>query len=815
MPSLKTCLTCVHQTQTRTGTPAEEHCESRPGSLRPSSKQSGSLPVPHQIVLCVVMDSAASRKLQEERRQADIRKQIAALQAQLNDPSSAGTSAALSGFESPKRKRNNGTLLAPATPSPKKRKIISESTAGDKSGIPKAAVRPTDTRPASEARRSSAVSSSAAKPSVVTDHPRPSPQLSNVLSKLSQLGGRSQKPAHPEITDRSSSFTEKSIPKDVKEALTPGDAPSRDDRLALIEDLEPGPVDHKPPFDDPLFEKLEPYSGIHLSSRAISHEDVQEYLTGRFYLSPSRLYSVIRLLPNKQGYDVPVPGDWVTIAVVAERGPIKLSRAPVATNRTDEQDDDAEHKDSSAPHDRPQKDNRIRKGKDKDDAKDGSYKTSSRKYVNLKLIDFGARSKTSATGGKSVIRGDAFLTLLLFESDSFDLVTKEEGGRKQKIYKGGSKGAFESMAKLKEGSVVALLNPRVLKPFQRSADTPHPTNNILALTPESAGSVAVIGHARDLGMCTVVKRDGKVCGSWCDKKVSDVCDYHVQKAVERRRAGRAEFSIGTSGLSTAAPKRKPAYDPAQKWGLKPDPDKGSLAPNDGGGATYIVSGHVVSSSQSRGLFVGESLGRDAQAKAQRKATLRETDNTLKKLLERDREGMKAVTKAREYAEKMKEQGKVTKSKEKLREIALARSSKDIELGSRPGRQRSAVSAPPRRTIPMPTEMHAGNDLPEISDDELEREEKAIFGKSLESPPKLVYLDSSDANVEPEDEESMREPSDHMVDLNSEDEEGVSSNEASVAMGDPDSSDEEFQRVFGKSGSESPRGVVELGDRDDE
>jgi minichromosome maintenance protein 10 len=54
----------------------------------------------------------------------------------------------------------------------------------------------------------------------------------------------------------------------------------------------------------------------------------------------------------------------------------------------------------------------------------------------------------------------------------------------------------------------------------------------------------VIGRSRDLGMCTVRKQDGKVCGSWCDKRVSEVCDYHVQNAVQRRRAARPEFSIG-------------------------------------------------------------------------------------------------------------------------------------------------------------------------------------------------------------------------------------------------------------------------------
>ena len=89
-------------------------------------------------------------------------------------------------------------------------------------------------------------------------------------------------------------------------------------------------------------------------------------------------------------------------------------------------------------------------------------KPSGKKYVNVKLIDFGARSRSSssATGGKATIRGDAFLTLLLFESDGFDTITKEDGGKPQKVYKGGSRGAFEAMSKLKEGDVIALLNPQ-------------------------------------------------------------------------------------------------------------------------------------------------------------------------------------------------------------------------------------------------------------------------------------------------------------------------------------------------------------------
>ena len=41
--------------------------------------------------------------------------------------------------------------------------------------------------------------------------------------------------------------------------------PARDDRLTLIEELEPGPYEHKPLFDDPLFERFEPHSGIRLA----------------------------------------------------------------------------------------------------------------------------------------------------------------------------------------------------------------------------------------------------------------------------------------------------------------------------------------------------------------------------------------------------------------------------------------------------------------------------------------------------------------------------------------------------------------------
>lgn len=250
-----------------------------------------------------------------------------------------------------------------------------------------------------------------------------------------------------------------------------------------------------------------------------------------------------------------MPGDWVTIAVIAERGPIRFTKAPVGV----EKDEDAKGK-------------KRWEGKKKDKVGQPEEEggRGGKKYVTLKMIDFGARSQTPGGGGYGQIRGDAFLNLILFEADAFDLTTRE-GGRKrggEKVYRGGSGGAFEKLMDVREGDVVALLNPRVLRPFQvsfaerltsiiisyilsqrtnTSAQAP-----ILAVTPPSASSIVIIGRSRDLGMCSVLKANGKVCGAWCDKRAvaggreekGSVCEYHLERAVMRQRAGRNEFAIG-------------------------------------------------------------------------------------------------------------------------------------------------------------------------------------------------------------------------------------------------------------------------------
>ena len=174
------------------------------------------------------------------------------------------------------------------------------------------------------------------------------------------------------------------------------------------------------------------------------------------------------MLPNKQGYDVPVEGDWITIAVVAERGPIKVTSSPGSTSNNCMNEDEVDEEGTIS--DIKSKSKAKNNSKSKQNPKQQSgptklqRKISGRKYMNLKLVDFGDRSRSSSNS-KTTIKGEALLSLLLFESDSFDIL-REGDGHTCKIYRGGSGGAFEQFAKLREGMVIALLNPKILRPFQ-------------------------------------------------------------------------------------------------------------------------------------------------------------------------------------------------------------------------------------------------------------------------------------------------------------------------------------------------------------
>lgn len=96
-----------------------------------------------------------------------------------------------------------------------------------------------------------------------------------------------------------------------------------------------------------------------------------------------------------------------------------------------------------------------------------SYGTDGKKYFSFKLIDMGVG--VTETGSA---RGDAIINLMLFEADedgrTGEHVRPEVKPAMERRYIGGSGGAFEKLWKEREGTVVAILNPQLMKPLSVS-----------------------------------------------------------------------------------------------------------------------------------------------------------------------------------------------------------------------------------------------------------------------------------------------------------------------------------------------------------
>ena len=95
---------------------------------------------------------------------------------------------------------------------------------------------------------------------------------------------------------------------------------------------------------------------------------------------------------------------------------------------------------------------------------------------------------------------------------------------------------FTRFRKLTPGTVVALLNPDIMPPPPGRVDTGRFSLKLAS----SDDTVLEIGTSRDLGWCKSVRKDGKQCGSWIDKRHTDFCEFHVDTVVERTRRGRME-----------------------------------------------------------------------------------------------------------------------------------------------------------------------------------------------------------------------------------------------------------------------------------
>lgn len=90
------------------------------------------------------------------------------------------------------------------------------------------------------------------------------PAPSNFIKELASMKRMNDPSDSVEPTARSMGFTE--TPKEINRSVQVEHlAHKRDERLALIEDLEPGPYEHNAPTNDPLFKTVEPHSNINLT----------------------------------------------------------------------------------------------------------------------------------------------------------------------------------------------------------------------------------------------------------------------------------------------------------------------------------------------------------------------------------------------------------------------------------------------------------------------------------------------------------------------------------------------------------------------
>jgi minichromosome maintenance protein 10 len=112
--------------------------------------------------------------------------------------------------------------------------------------------------------------------------------------------------------------------------------------------------------------------------------------------------------------------------------------------------------------------------------------------------------------------------------------------------------AFDKFWKLTPGTIIAILNPVIMAPSRGKTDT----GKFSLVLNSDADTILEIGSARDLGFCKSVKKDGKTCDTWVDKRHTEFCDYHVNLTLGKTRTNRMEINTMNFGKGSAFGARK-------------------------------------------------------------------------------------------------------------------------------------------------------------------------------------------------------------------------------------------------------------------
>ncbi|WPH02927.1 DNA replication licensing factor mcm10 [Acrodontium crateriforme] len=123
--------------------------------------------------------------------------------------------------------------------------------------------------------------------------------------------------------------------------------------------------------------------------------------------------------------------------------------------------------------------------------------------------------------------------------------------------------AFDQFWKLTPGTLLAILNPAIMPPKTNQ----HSGRFTLKLG-SSEDSVMEIGVARDLGYCVSMKKDGQLCGTWVDKRKTEICEFHLNLLVEKQRKGRMEVNTMWRGAGTSENRPGGRSQQESSWGKK-------------------------------------------------------------------------------------------------------------------------------------------------------------------------------------------------------------------------------------------------------
>lgn len=165
---------------------------------------------------------------------------------------------------------------------------------------------------------------------------------------------------------------------------------------------------------------------------------------------------------------------------------------------------------------------------------------------------------------------------------------------------------FDRFWKLTPGTVIAILNPSIMPPPPNKVDT-----GKFSLTLHSSDdTILEIGVSRDLGFCKSIKKDGKPCEQWVDKRHTAFCTFHVDLQLQKAKSGRMEVNTMTAAFAPggrsgsrsgffggrSTKKEQPKHGPKHDWATH---------------STYYVGRAVPGARATANLFDDDDVDPDA------------------------------------------------------------------------------------------------------------------------------------------------------------------------------------------------------------